>query len=83
VDLLRIVDAARRLRGLAGEIAGGLTEPEWASSEEAFLVHFGASYEEYGERVSLLTPQQLSLLQSTLAVNPEAAVLWVLAMESS
>jgi hypothetical protein len=53
----------------------------WAASEEAFGQHFGDSYEDFMALVGCLSPEQASLLEKTLEVNPEAAVLWVLAME--
>lgn len=51
--------------------------------EGAFLAHFGVPFEEYAEMVSMLSQSQLDLLRATLDVNPEAAVLWVLAMEET
>jgi hypothetical protein len=63
------------------EHAEGVDEP-WARSEEAFTDHFGASYEELASKVTMLSSDQASRYAATLAVNPEAAVLWVLAMST-
>ena len=61
------------------EHAEGVDEP-WARSEEAFEEHFGASYEELTSKVTMLSSDQAARYSATLVVNPEAAVLWVLAM---
>ncbi len=53
----------------------------WAESEEAFMTHFGAPYEYLCEVVSHLDREQSEKFDATMEVNPEAAVLWVLAME--
>jgi hypothetical protein len=58
----------------------GSHEP-WASSEEAFEQHFGESYEYFVAVAQHLSPAQEEMLAKTLEVNPEAAVLWILAME--
>ena len=58
----------------------GSHEP-WASNEETFERHFGVSYEDFVEMVGYLSPGQAEMLKKTLEVNPEAAVLWILAME--
>ena len=39
------------------------------------------SYEDFVEMVGYLSPGQAEMLKKTLEVNPEAAVLWILAME--
>jgi hypothetical protein len=57
----------------------GIDEP-WSRSEEAFEEHFGASYEELASKVTMLSSDQNARYAATLVVNPEAAVLWVLAM---
>jgi hypothetical protein len=80
VDLLGIMAAVEHAREIA-RLARGTTLPEWDSDPQSFLRHFGATHEEYAEIVSHLSPEQVELLHNTLAVNPEAAVLWVLAME--
>lgn len=53
----------------------------WLHDEMSFFQHFGAPFEKYAEIASLLSPEQNEMLQKTLTVNPEAAVLWVLAMD--
>jgi hypothetical protein len=61
------------------EHSEGVDEP-WSRSEEAFEDHFGASYAELASKVTELNADQSARYAATLAVNPEAAVLWVLAM---
>jgi len=79
MDLLGTLDAANRLRDLVREVR---RDPQpWEHDEVSFHRHFGVPFEEYALVVEHMTPKQLSLLQRTLDVNPEAAVLWVLAME--
>lgn len=80
MDLLGILEAAGHAREIA-HLVGGNPPPDWATSEDAFLRHFGVLVEEYRDVVSHLSPEQASLLERTLAVNPEAAVLWILSME--
>jgi hypothetical protein len=80
VDLLGIMEAVGHARELV-RLARGEPLPDWATDEEAFFRHFGSTFEEYAEIVAHLSPEQVDLLQQTLAANPEAAVLWVLAME--
>ena len=79
MDLLGAIDAARQVRDAVRQ-ARGCTEP-WANDPEAFYRHFGVPHEAYAEVVSHMTEGQLDLLHRTIDVNPEAAVLWVLAME--
>ena len=79
MDLLGALGAARGLREFVRR-AGG-PQPDWAVDPSAFERHFGVPIEAYAEIVSHLTPEQEKLLLETLDVNPEAAVLWVLAME--
>jgi hypothetical protein len=80
VDLLGIMAAVGHARELV-RLARGEPLPDWATDEGAFFRHFGATHEEYAEIVAHLSPEQVELLHQTLAANPEAAVLWVLAME--
>lgn len=80
MDLLGIMAAVGHARELV-RLARGEPLPDWASDRGAFLRHFGATHEEYAEIVSHLSAEQVELLHQTLAVNPEAAVIWVLAME--
>jgi predicted RNA-binding protein (virulence factor B family) len=54
----------------------------WASSEEAFEQHFGASYAYFKEILGHLSPEQNLRFERTLQINPEAAILWILAMEA-
>jgi len=60
----------------------GSKEP-WETDEIAFEHHFGHSFVEFLELVSHLNSKQLEQYNKTLEVNPEAAVLWVLSMEST
>lgn len=60
----------------------GIDEP-WARSEEAFAEHFGAHYAEFASRIPLLSGDQSRKYEDTLKVNPEAAILWVLAMNEA
>lgn len=80
MGLLEIFEAAGHAREIY-RLARGADPPDWSRDEEAFLHHFGATAEEYQEIVDRLDPAQQRLLEATLEVNPEAAVLWVLAME--
>jgi hypothetical protein len=73
------VGAAHDLRALVRRSWAG--SPDWMEDEEAFLRHFGVPHEAFEEIVHHLGDDQLRLLEATLAVNPEAAVLWVLAMQ--
>ena len=59
------------------EVAIG--EP-WARDEGLFEEHFGVPYEELARKVPMLSADQSARYEATLKVNPEAAVLWVLAM---
>lgn len=77
MDLLRALEVARQARDLVRDAAA----PDWASDEEAFFRHFGVPHEAYEAIVAHLGPDQERMLGATLAVNPEAAVLWVLSME--
>jgi hypothetical protein len=77
VDLLRAIGAARQLGGALRSAP----LPEWAVDPNEFARHFGVPHVVYAEIVSLLSPEQSQLLDATVAVNPEAAVLWVLHME--
>jgi len=80
MDLLGLAVAAGHAREIF-RLTRGEKLPDWATDEESFLTHFGASYNAYLEVVAHLSPEQSRMLGETLAVNPEAAVLWVLAME--
>jgi hypothetical protein len=72
------VGAAHDLRALVRRSRS--EAPDWLVDEEAFLRHFGVPHEAFEEIVHHLGDEQLRLLEETLAVNPEAAVLWILAM---
>ena len=80
MDLLGILDAVGHARELV-RLARAAPLPDWDTDEQAFFRHFGAPHEAYAEIASHLSPEQSALLRRTLAVNPEAAVLWVLSME--
>lgn len=79
MDLLGILRTAGAVVDFLG--GGPGSDVPWATDEKAFLRHFGAPYEAYAEIVKRLSPEQEELLHQTLEVNPEAAVLWILAME--
>ena len=79
MDLIGFLGAARQaldhVRPLPGQDA------EWANDEDEFERHFGVPYEIFLAIVEHLSPDQKKLLDATVNVNPEAAVLWILAME--
>lgn len=81
MDLLGLLKAVGHASELA-KLARGDDLPDWASDEEAFLRHFGISHEDFMEIARHLSPEQAELLERTFQVNPEAAILWVLAMET-
>lgn len=78
MDLLGAWAAANHLRNLAREV--NRESYPWEHDEVAFMRHFGVEFEDYAAIVGHLSEEQHALLEATLAVNPEAAVLWVLAM---
>jgi hypothetical protein len=79
MDLLGALRAARAVSGLARDM---VRHPApWETDAEAFFVHFGVPFESYQEVLAHLSEEQMHLLEATIEVNPEAAVLWVLAME--
>jgi len=82
MDILGALTAAHHLRGIVSEVRRG-PQKDWEKDENAFLTHFGVPFEEYALIVSHMTDEQRNLLEKTIAVNPEAAVLWVLAMEET
>jgi hypothetical protein len=69
------------LLGALHQALSSETGPDWLSDEDAFCRHFGVPYEDFAEVASCLDQGQRDLLDRTLEVNPEAAVLWVLHME--
>jgi hypothetical protein len=79
VDLLGVISASRK----ALELFRGVRDQPapWTADAAEFERHFGVAYEDYAEVVELLSTEQKDLLRKTLDVNPEAAVLWVLAMD--
>ena len=79
MDLLGLIGTAQRALSL---FSGGPGSNEtWATSEAEFELHFGFPYAAFVEIVQHLNREQEVLLRATLEVNPEAAVLWILAME--
>jgi len=58
------------------------TDEPWARDEALFEQHFGCPYEVLVAKVPMLSADQSKRYEATLKVNPEAAVLWVLAMEN-
>jgi hypothetical protein len=80
MDLLGTFGTIQKVLSLfAGTPGSG--EP-WASNEEAFEVHFGESYGYFTEVLQHLSPEQGEMFEATIRVNPEAAVLWILSMET-
>ena len=80
MDLLGILEIAGRAQELV-KLVRAEPLPDWSTNEAAFERHFGVPHEAYAEVAARLDPLQAALLHRTLAVNPEAAVLWVLSME--
>lgn len=77
-----LLGAARTLRQIADVFGDGPDSGEpWATDEESFARHFGATYEDFRAVLGFLDEEQATRFDSTMKVNPEAAVLWVLAME--
>lgn len=74
-----IVGAANHILALFASNDEQVDEP-WVRDESAFADHFGASYGDLVEKLPLLSSDQHARYEATLKVNPEAAVLWVLAM---
>lgn len=76
-----LVDIAQGLEGLLKLFKDEeqINEP-WARDEEQFEEHFGHSYEEFALKIPQLSADQHTRYEATLKVNPEAAVIWVLAM---
>lgn len=81
MDLLGAWAAAGHLRRFAREVGSQRQPQPWEHDEESFLRHFGVPFEEYALVASHLTEEQHALLEATIEVNPEAAVLWILSME--
>jgi hypothetical protein len=80
MDLLGTLRAVRAVSGLAHDI---VRQPApWETDERAFFIHFGVPFEAYQEVLAHLSAEQAQVLEATIDVNPEAAVLWVLAMEA-
>jgi hypothetical protein len=81
MDLLSALKAAHHLGEAARELSQSSPPHPWETDEDAFLQHFGVPYEDFLEIAALLSTEQRELLQKTLEVNPEAAVLWILSMD--
>ena len=79
MDLLGFLGAAKHALEFIRPEPGH--DVDWANDETEFERHFGAPYEIFLEIVEHLSPDQKKLLDATVKVNPEAAVLWILAME--
>jgi hypothetical protein len=79
MDLLGFLGAAKQALEFIRPAPG--YEANWANDENEFERHFGVPYEVFLEIVEHLSPDQKKLLDATANVNPEAAVLWILAME--
>lgn len=79
---MNLVDVAQGLQGILTLFAGHSEAQEpWAQDEVLFADHFGASIEEFAEKLALLNVDQQRRYEKTLEVNPEAAVLWVIMMQ--
>jgi hypothetical protein len=79
MDLVGVLKSAHSvLEYMSG--GPGAHQP-WANDEREFEIHFGAPYELFATIVDHLSNDQKKLLEATLDVNPEAAVLWILAMD--
>ena len=79
MDLLGFLGAARHALEFIRPAPGN--DAKWATDEDEFERHFGVPYKVFLEIVEHLSPDQKKLLDATTNVNPEAAVLWILAME--
>jgi len=77
---MNLLETLEHARGAIRSLRHREPEP-WEIDDGEFLAHFGVPVEELAERVALLSEEQGRLLTATIDVNPEAAVLWVLAME--
>jgi len=79
MDLLGILKSAHSVLEF---VSGGPGSKEpWATDEREFERHFGAPFEVFAAVVEHMSDDQRKMLEATLDVNPEAAVLWVLAMD--
>ena len=76
-DLVNLAQDILALFAHDGEV---LIDEPWARDELTFEGHFGTSYEEFAAKVTLLGADQHARYEATLKVNPEAAIVWVLAM---
>ncbi len=79
---MNLVDIAQGLQGILHLFAGSDEAQEpWAQDEQLFAEHFGATIEEFAEKLALLNVDQQRRYEKTLEANPEAAVLWVIMMQ--
>ena len=79
MDLTGFLGSAHRaLTFVKGSLG---SDPPWATNEREFERHFGEPYELFVMIVEHLSNEQRELLDATVAVNPEAAILWILAMD--
>ena len=76
-DLVELAQGILSLFAREGEL---LIDEPWARDEAMFQEHFGATYEEFALKVTMLGADQHVRYEATLKVNPEAAIVWVLAM---
>ena len=76
-DLVQLAQNILALFAHDGEV---LVDEPWARDEIMFEQHFGAPYEEFATKVTLLGSDQHVRYEATIKVNPEAAIVWVLAM---
>jgi hypothetical protein len=75
-----LVQLAQNILALFAHDGEALVDEPWARDEVMFEEHFSASYEEFATKVTLLGSDQHVRYVATLKVNPEAAIVWVLAM---
>jgi len=79
MDFIGFLGAARNALSYIKQSPG--YDASWTNDATEFERHFGVSHEEFLAIIEHLSLDQKALLDATIDVNPEAAVLWVLAME--
>jgi hypothetical protein len=77
---MQLIGSIRKAMVKLFESSHGSQEP-WETDELEFERHFGCPYEEFLLVLGHLSKDQYQLFERTVAVNPEAAVLWILAMD--
>jgi hypothetical protein len=79
MDLLGFIGAARNALSYIKPAPDH--DASWANDVAEFERHFGVPYEGFIMIIEHLSVDQKKMLDATLEVNPEAAVLWILSME--